>query len=153
MNNATLVTLDATVIPGFGVASGNNPQSPYPQGSIAMQTPFFKELGVDVSTYYQGTLNLDCKVASLQLRKADYCFEKLKWNSTTPPETFSFVRCALLSNQGWIDGLIYYPHPETKPDHIHPDNLLEVLAPFTEEFQYGTSVKIRFSKDAFEIEG
>jgi hypothetical protein len=44
--------------PGHQVASGLAVNNPYPAGTIAMQTPFFKALGLDLSGFYVGTLNV-----------------------------------------------------------------------------------------------
>lgn len=41
------------------MASGRAPDSPYPAGTIALQAPFFREHGVDLSPYFPGTLNVD----------------------------------------------------------------------------------------------
>ena len=44
---------------GHGVASGTSKESPYPDGTIRMQFPVFKALGLDLSSCLFGTLNLD----------------------------------------------------------------------------------------------
>ena len=54
----------AVLLEGHGVASGqalNAGQlktSPYPKGTIAMQAPLFAALGLDLSPFWPGTLNL-----------------------------------------------------------------------------------------------
>ncbi|MEO0518268.1 MAG: hypothetical protein AAF171_13325 [Cyanobacteria bacterium P01_A01_bin.116] len=53
-----VVTLEGVVVPGHRVASGQAQDSPYPHGTIEMQQPHFLSLGVDLSPYYPGTLNV-----------------------------------------------------------------------------------------------
>jgi hypothetical protein len=52
------ISVEGIVQAGHGVASGNTAQSPYPQGTIKMQQPFFRQLGLDLSPYFPGTLNV-----------------------------------------------------------------------------------------------
>ena len=40
------VQVKGIIRPGHQVASGQSSQSPYPQGTIALQTPFFQSLGL-----------------------------------------------------------------------------------------------------------
>ena len=46
------------VASGQALSSGASGISPYPKGTIAMQSPFFAALGLDLSPYWPGTLNL-----------------------------------------------------------------------------------------------
>ena len=110
--------IEGVVQQGHGVASGMNLKSPYPTGTIATQSPFFKDLGLDLSSYWQGTINLSFKPYEYVLQKPDYMYENMYWTDLHPPETFSFwnVKISYLDKHG-IDGLIYYPHPETKARH------------------------------------
>ena len=68
---------------GHGVASGianTDPlrsASPYPQGTLAMQAPFFAALGLDLSAYWLGTLNLSVAPARWSLQQPDYHFPNL----------------------------------------------------------------------------
>jgi hypothetical protein len=50
---------------GHGVASGKNAETPYPNGTIAMQAPFFKKLGLDLFNFWPGTLNISFKPLGL----------------------------------------------------------------------------------------
>ena len=63
--------IEGVVQQGHGVASGMNSESPYPTGTIATQSPFFKNLGLDLSSYWQGTINLSFKPLELVLHKPD----------------------------------------------------------------------------------
>lgn len=119
-------------VAGHGVASGRAADSPYPAGTISLQAPLFARHGIDLSPYQQATLNLDFSPGEWRLRQPDHQVEQLLWSDRHPPETFSFWRCRLQPLDGRlaaVDGLIYYPHPETKKAHHQPAALLEVLAP------------------------
>jgi len=59
-----------------------------------------------------------------------------------PPEDFSFKRCRL----NGVDALIYYPHPDTKPDHHQSPDVVEVLAPKMETIVYGSKVVLEIPK-------
>jgi hypothetical protein len=117
---------------GHGVASGRSSASPYPAGTIALQSPLFAARGIDLSPYYPGTLNLGFDDTRWQLSRPDARVEQLHWTDRHPPETFSFWSVALRW-QGQAEpvaGLIYWPHPETKRAHHQDPDRLEVLAPW-----------------------
>lgn len=122
----------AQLCAGYGVASGRASDSPYPAGTISLQAPLFAACGIDLSPYFQGTLNLRFRDTRWQLQHPDAHVEQLRWTDRHPPETFSFWQVALrwqgLSSP--LAGLIYYPHPETKCRHQHAPDHLEVLAPW-----------------------
>ena len=46
------------VIKGHQVASGKAIDSPFSAGTIALQKPLFKKLGLDLSQMFNGTINL-----------------------------------------------------------------------------------------------
>ena len=66
--------IKGTVIPGHGVASGHASDSPYPAGTIALQRPFFQQLGLDLSDCFDGTLNVSVAPMELVLRDPDHTF-------------------------------------------------------------------------------
>ena len=135
---------------GHGVASGianTDPlrsASPYPQGTLAMQAPFFAALGLDLSAYWLGTLNLSVAPAWWSLQQPDYHFPNLCWTDLHPPETFSFwsVHLRDLEQRRSWPALVYYPHPETKARHWQPPSVLEVLAPWIDAFPAGGVVEL-----------
>lgn len=127
-----MLSWQGTVKAGHGVASGRSAgtaSNPYPQGSIAMQAPLFKSLGVDLSFCYLGTINLDIAPQSWQLLQADHCFEELRWTDLHPPETFSFVALQVQWQNAWHSGWLYYPHPETKATHFQSRSVMELIMP------------------------
>jgi hypothetical protein len=137
-----LLTLQGIVVAGHGVASGRAAASPYPQGTIAMQMPFFQALGLDLHDCWPGTLNVSIAPHTWQLQRADYCFEALQWTHLHPAETFSFVRLRLVWRGQHQQGWLYRPHPETKAAHHQNPSVLEILAPRMEGLAYGDAVQL-----------
>lgn len=137
--------LPCRLVRGHGIASGQAASSPYPAGSIAMQTPFFRAAGLDLSPFHAGTLNLVAAAGEWRLQDPDTRLEQLRWTHRHPPETFSFWRCRLRlparPGPDW-PGLIYHPHPETKARHFQPADQLEVLAPWIDGLSSGTVVEL-----------
>ena len=119
--------ISGKVVAGFGVASGRDPESPYEAGTIAMQTPFFRALGLDLSHCFMGTINLSLAPRTLSIRHADFHFHQVAWTDACPPEDFSFVGCELLYEGQPYVGYLYHPHPDTKPDHHQPPSVVEVI--------------------------
>jgi hypothetical protein len=136
----------AAVIRGHRVASGLNADPRFPGGTLAMQLPHFHERGLDLGGFFLSTLNLSIDPARYEIVEAKHTFRQVAWHSTEPAEDFSFFDCQVrrVSDANWTDGLIYYPHPETKPEHFQPPGLLEVIA--TEKIDginYGDPVELR----------
>ena len=135
-------------MPGHGVASGRAANSPYPQGSIAMQMPFFKVLGLDLGNCWPGTLNVSIAPHTWALLRADHCFERLEWTHLHPPETFSFVQVQLTWRNQFAAAWLYRPHPETKAAHHQAASLREIIAPRLEGLEYGDQVTLEFADGA-----
>jgi hypothetical protein len=149
-------TLTGTVVPGYGVASGRSSDSPYPAGTIALQAPLFRALGLALDGYFLGTLNLSIAPNTFKLLKPDYRFDRLQWAEGFPPETFSFYRCQIRSlehnpinpaTNAWV----YYPHPETKIGHFQPTSLLEIIAPPIAPLEYGDRLSLTLSSQQIQI--
>lgn len=107
-----------------------------------MQTPFFKERGLDITPYYRGTLNISISPYKFRVKKAEYKFSKVDWTPYHPPEDFSFSRCNLIFYGETYDGWIYYPHPETKIRHHQNDSLMEVIAEYIRGIEYGALIEV-----------
>ncbi len=133
------VTVRGVVMAGHRVASGLAENSPYPSGTIEMQSPHFLALGVNLSPFYSGTLNVSI---------APHCFDlaprrtllQVKWSPDHAAESFSFVSIRLCWRQQSYSGLIYYPHPETKINHFQDPSVLELLLPAVASITNGSSV-------------
>ncbi|CAL6025416.1 Conserved_hypothetical protein [Hexamita inflata] len=139
-----------TVIPGHRVASGLNNNPKYPGGTLRMQLQFFKELGLDLSQYYLGTLNIQTS-STLKLIKPFKTFENVKW-CEDPAETFSFIQILLECKGDKTEGLIYWPHPETKPFHFQDSKVVEVLTVFNDKIKYGDEVTVHILNEEARFE-
>ena len=51
-----------------------------------------------------------------------------------------------------VNGLIYYPHPETKPTHLQPPDMLELFLPFVRQLAYGTTIQLEVPNSQMVIE-
>lgn len=117
----------------------NNPR--FPGGTLRMQEAFFAALGLDLSPFHRATLNVSIDPARYEVVVPRFTFRQVQWHPTEPAEDFSFFDCRItLPDATPVAGLIYYPHPETKPAHLQPPDLLEVLAPWMHGVTYGTPV-------------
>ncbi|HBE17731.1 MAG TPA: hypothetical protein DEG17_13225 [Cyanobacteria bacterium UBA11149] len=133
---------------GYGVASGKSKDPRFPHGTIAMQKPFFKERGFELDNYFSGTINISIAPHQYQIKKAKHTFRNLKWASEVPAEDFSFFDCRILLNIGkLLDGFIYYPHPETKPEHFQTPDTLEIITSFIGDLQYGDELMIEIDSE------
>ena len=137
---------------GHGVASGTGSDRRYPQGTIAMQLPYFQALGLDLTPYFAGTLNVSIAPARFELVAPEYTFERVHWTDLHPPETFSFSRCRVRFGAQERSGLVYYPHPETKEVHFQEASTLEVLAPPIAGIQYGDYLMVGLDPQAVRLQ-
>lgn len=162
-------SIPATVFPGHRVASGLNGNPLFPGGTLRMQLPFFRELGLDLSPFYLGTLNVSIAPFRYRVISPRHTFRGVKWHPTEPAEDFSFLDVLVHLGAGAggeqrkeagapndrgghgsqadgrtrlapVRGLIYHPHPDTKPAHFQRPDVLELLLPWTEGLAYGATV-------------
>ena len=153
MNTTSLQTIRARLVQGHRVASGLNGNPRFPGGTLRMQTPHFQERCFDISKLYLGTLNVSIAPLCYRVGKARHTFTNVKWHPTEPAEDFSFfdvrVRCP---NGTLVDGFIYYPHPDTKPEHFQQPDVLELLLPFVEGLRYGMELSLEIPTAQMVIE-
>jgi len=136
-------SITAVVVPGHRVASGLNGDPRFPGGTLSMQQPHFLARGLELSGYHPGTLNLCIAPWQYQVVRAALTFPQVQWHPTEPAEDFSFFDCALTFAGHEYVGLIYYPHPETKPEHFQAPDTLEMLSPKIAGLEYGSTVELR----------
>jgi len=136
---------------GYGVASGQAKDSPYPKGSIEMQTPFFLEQGIDIRKLYPGTLNISISPYKFNMKNPHWTLRDVVWFNIDYPETFSFSECIVDSGIAKVEGLVYYPHPETKPAHYQDESTIEVLAPYIQGLRYGHGIILLLNPNDIEI--
>src|SRR5512147_1330683 len=87
---------------GYRVASG--PSADYPYGALDRQRPLFKARGLDLSNYFNGTLNIDISPANFVMQKPEYTFQHVEWTDLHPPEHFSFSGCTVVFKEVEYDG-------------------------------------------------
>lgn len=138
-------TVTGRVQPGYQVASGWATDSPYPQGTIEMQIPYFQALGLDLTSCFRGTLNVSIHPHTFEVVQPTYTFRNVQWNVKSPAEHFSFSPCQVTYKNQTYSGLIYYPHPETKPAHFQDPSTVEILAPFIPEISYGARLNLEIN--------
>jgi hypothetical protein len=136
------VRVSAVLRSGYGVASGRAADSPYPAGTIALQTPYFQALGLDLTPFFPGTLNLSIAPHTFKIQQPEYTFKQVKWSPAHAAEDFSFSRCRVEFRGVQYASLVYYPHPETKIDHFQDAALLEILAVKIPDIQPGDRVSV-----------
>ncbi len=146
-------TVSARVVVGHRVAYGLNKNPRFPGGTQLMQAPDFLALGFDLGVFYRGTVNVSIAPRSYRVAKARHTFHNVKWHPTEPAEDFSFFDFRLLRPSGpSIAGSIYYPHPETKPEHFQQPDVLELLLPFVEGICCGAELTLEIPTAQMVIE-
>jgi hypothetical protein len=139
--------ISARIVEGHRVASGLNGNPRFPGGTLRMQIPYFKALGLDLSVFHLGTLNVSIAPLAYRVVKARYIFTSLKWHPTEPAEDFSFFDLTVKrSGDHPAKGLIYFPHPDTKPEHFQQPDVLELLLPYMAGLTYGTLLNLEIPK-------
>jgi hypothetical protein len=143
------ISLHGIIAQGYRVASG--PSKDYPYGALERQRPIFRSRGLDLSSYFNGTLNLDIRPHTFNLIKPEYTFQHVEWTDLHPPEHFSFSRCKVIYKDVEYEGWVYYPHPETKLRHFQDPSLLEVIAHEIPEIKYGDEVQVLVNPEEIEV--
>lgn len=141
MNEAWQIA-KGVVVRGHGVASGRGADRRYGAGTLELQRPCFAALGLDLSGFFDGTLNVDLAPLRGELAQPSYTFRQVRWTERHPPEDFSFSRCQVRWGGGVYEGWIYTPHPETKAAHFQLASMVEILVPFMEGIAYGDEVEL-----------
>lgn len=132
----------AIITKGYQVASGLSDNNQFSAGTIELQKPIFKKLGVDLSSVYNGTLNaLIEEIDEVKILKTDYTFEDVGWFKGFT-ETFNFIKCRVWFKNHVYPGFIYQPDSETKSAHFQPKNMLEILCDYIGAIDYGDSIDI-----------
>lgn len=140
------------VIKGHGVASGQGGDPRYPNGTIQMQKPVFAARGVDLDRYFPGTINVSISPHRYAIKQAKHTLRKVRWTMNGITEDFSFCDCNLILSDGTKrDGLIYYPHPETKPEHFQSPDILEIITYYIDGLSYGDSLTLEINSSQVVI--
>ncbi|MDX1530119.1 MAG: hypothetical protein R3362_01200 [Rhodothermales bacterium] len=123
------------------MASGQGGDPRYPEGTIRRQLPHFRRRGLDLRGYFPGTLNVDVTPQRVRLVRPRATLREVAW-APGVTETFSFADVWVEVRERAYVGLLYVPHPETKPEHPQPPGVVEVLAPAIPGLGYGTAVAL-----------
>ncbi len=152
MTNNRWITVPGVVERGYKVASGQATDSPYPGGALEMQLPFFAKLGLDLFSFYRATLNISIRPYTFTVRNPEFTFRQVEWTTRHPPEDFSFSRCQVSFDGARYEGWVYYPHPETKIRNFQDPSIIEVVAAYIPNINYGDRVEITVNADAIRLE-
>jgi hypothetical protein len=135
--------LHGVLVKGYQVAS--RPSKDYPYSSLEKQKPYFKELGLDLSAYFNGTLNISIAPLEFEMATPELTFLLVEWTDLHPPETFSFSRCKVRFKGKEYEGWVYYPHPETKITHFQNPSLIEVITYEIVNIYYGDVIELEIN--------
>ena len=145
------IRVHGVVTRGHGIASGANPDSPYPTGSLEAQLPHFRNRGLDLTKFYLGTLNISIAPLRFSVTRPSYRFEHVDWSSAHPPETFLFSSCRVIFRSTCHDAWLYYPHPETKARHFQSESTMEVITQWIAGVTTGTHLEIDVNAEEIAI--
>ena len=143
--------LPGILVRGHQVAS--RPSQAYPYSSLEKQKPFFKERGLDLYEYFNGTLNISIAPRTFEMLAPEFTFPLVEWTDLHPPETFSFSRCKVIFREIEYEGWVYYPHPETKKTHFQNPSLVEVITYSLPGIQYGDRLELVLNTDEVTVQG
>jgi hypothetical protein len=141
--------LTGILMQGHQVVS--RPSAAYPYGTLEKQKPYFKDRGLDLSAYFNGTLNISIAPLAFEMTKPELTFPLVEWTDLHPPETFSFSRCKVKFGGQEYEGWVYYPHPETKKAHFHIPSLIEVITYEIAHIKYGDVLEIEVNLQEITI--
>jgi hypothetical protein len=144
------IIVSGVVVAGYRVASG--PSKDYPYGTLEKQIPLFQQLGLDLTRFYLGTLNVSIAPSKFEMLCPEYIFQQVAWTDLHPPEDFSFSRCSVWYQGGSYAGYVYYPHPETKKRHFESASLIEIITQFIPDLRYGKQVELELNPDEIRIQ-
>ena len=135
--------INGIVVSGHGVASGDAGDPRFPAGTLALQLPIFARLGLELEDLYHGTLNISVAPLVPRPQRALTTFRDVKWHPDCPAENFSFFDMRVATIEGEpLPAYIYWPHPETKPEHFQDPHVVEILAPRLDAIIEGLAVRL-----------
>lgn len=145
--------IPAKIVQGHRVASGLNGNPRFPGGTLKMQTQAFRDRGLDLTQFHPGTLNVSISPYTYCVTKPKFTFPRISWHPVDPAEDFSFFDVDVVyRDQPIASGLIYYPHPETKPTHFQPSDMLELLLPTIQGIEYGEEIILIVPDDQIQFD-
>ena len=148
-NMGIFIDIPGVIIEGHHVAS--QPSRDYPYAALERQIPHFKIRGLNLDRYYPGTLNVSIAPRRFVMLAPEYTFPLVDWTELHPPETFSFSCCKIQFKEKQYEGMVYYPHPETKIRHFQDPSVIEVLAEYIPGIDYGGKVELSLNPEEIKI--
>lgn len=132
------------VVEGHGVASGRTRDPRFPDGTLALQWPYFAaEDDLDLDGLHRATLNVLTTPWHVDVVAPWWILRGLQWHPDVPPEDIALVPCRAAVGQGRsARGLLYWPDPATKPEHHQPADVLELLLPRMTGVHAGAVVRL-----------
>lgn len=158
---ANRVRVMGVVAAGHRAASGEAREPFLAGGTIRAQLPIFRERGLDLTGLHPATLNVSLAPRRLAWEHPRVTFRDVKWRPDLPAETFSFSPCRVVTEragteasrpEGGHPGWLYRPHPETKPRHHQPDDVVEVISRRLEGVGYGSRLVLEVDPAEVRIE-
>lgn len=117
-----------------------------------MQLPYFRALGLDLSGFYLGTVNVSIAPYTFKLEQPQYTFPQVKWHPNYPAETFSFSSCMVEYQDRDVEALVYYPHPESKIGHFQDPSVVEVIAPYLIGVKYDDRLTLKLNPQEVKLD-
>ena len=132
------------VVEGHGVAGGRGGDPRFPDGTLALQWPHLEQVAdLPLTGLHRATINVVTTPWHVELVAPWWTVRQLRWHPDVPPEDVSVVPCRAAVGEGpTAEGLVYHPHPETKPDHHQPADVLELLLPHMTGVHVGAVVRL-----------
>ena len=146
------IELEFCVVRGTGSASGARNFSDV-GGTIYAQKPLFLENGIDLSAYWNGTINASISPLSMTLHSPRVTVNNVKWHEDYPAENFSFSDAQIVFDGHTYECLVYYPRPETKAafGSMPPPSTIEVLAEKIPTIEYGSTGILKLDSNQVSI--
>lgn len=143
------------VVQGHGVASGRARDPRFPDGTLALQWPHFRALDdLPLDGLHRATLNVATAPSHVAVTAPAWTLRGVAWHPEVPAEDFSFVPCRAMVGSGRpAEGLLYHPHPGTKPDHHQPPDVLELLLPRLAGVHRGAVVRVDLPASQVDVSG
>ena len=140
----------ASICHGHGIASKASTR--YPQGTIALQYPVFKEMGLDLSHCYGGTLNLSIAPKNYKIITPKFNLKDVDWYPARgQTENFLICDCAIKIGEGYISTYVYQPDPSTKIEYFDDPQALQIISPYIDGLDESKPIEIFLSSKQIEI--
>jgi len=136
------ITIKGIISEGLKAASGQRHKGA--AGTIALQKPGLKSIGVEVDKLFNGTINLQLK-QGFHITKPDYTLTDYEWIEGVF-ESFDILRCKIKYGQSTYEGYVYRPK-ESEHAAAHEASIVELLAPEIPGIRYGDRLSIDVAKD------